>query len=70
LTYPRTWKCGDVLPAWLEGERELTQFNQLLKFKNILNDFRDFVDINLDSNLHISIPPAVVKAKKYKGIGC
>jgi hypothetical protein len=47
-TRPSTWPYGELTSPSIAGEEKLCQANEILKHEIDLNDFRDFIDSNLE----------------------
>ena len=56
-----TWNVEEVLVPWVAAEKKLGRLNEFLHHKVTVNDFRDFVENVLSSNVHI--PQSVKRAK-------
>ncbi|KAF2890979.1 hypothetical protein ILUMI_15194, partial [Ignelater luminosus] len=60
---PATWPYEEITSLWTAAERKLNCLNEILKYPIDLNDFRDFVDSNIESK-NDPIPATIQKAKK------
>ncbi|XP_061476359.1 E3 SUMO-protein ligase KIAA1586 homolog isoform X3 [Rhineura floridana] len=63
LLEPSTWPNEELTSPWIAGEKKLYHLSEILKHVIDLNDFRDFVDNNVESN-NVPIPATIQKAKK------
>uniref|UniRef100_A0A5F8HG99 E3 SUMO-protein ligase KIAA1586-like n=2 Tax=Monodelphis domestica TaxID=13616 RepID=A0A5F8HG99_MONDO len=67
LLEPSTWSFEQVTSPWRAAEKKLHHLSEILKYEIDLNDFRDFVDNNVESN-NVPIPSTIQKAKKIISI--
>ncbi|KAF2890112.1 hypothetical protein ILUMI_16062, partial [Ignelater luminosus] len=63
LLEPATWPYEEIISPWTAAKRKLNCLSEILKYPIDLNDFRDFVDSNIESK-NDPIPATVQKAKK------
>ncbi|KAF2883212.1 hypothetical protein ILUMI_22965 [Ignelater luminosus] len=63
LLEPATWPYEEITSPWTAAERKLNCLSEILKYPIDLNDFRDFVDSNIESK-NDPIPAIIQKAKK------
>uniref|UniRef100_A0A4X2K3N5 KIAA1586 n=1 Tax=Vombatus ursinus TaxID=29139 RepID=A0A4X2K3N5_VOMUR len=63
LLEPSTWPFEELTSPWRAGEKKLHHLSEILKHEIDLNDFRDFVDNNVEAN-NVPIPATIQKAKK------
>ncbi|KAF2888577.1 hypothetical protein ILUMI_17596, partial [Ignelater luminosus] len=63
LLEPATWPYEEIASPWTAAERKLNCLREILKYPIDLNDFRDFVDSNIESK-NDPIPATIQKAKK------
>ncbi|KAF2904369.1 hypothetical protein ILUMI_01827, partial [Ignelater luminosus] len=63
LLEPATWPYEEITSPWTAAERKLNCLSEILKYPIDLNDFRDFVDSNIESK-NDPIPATIQKAKK------
>ncbi|KAF2888044.1 hypothetical protein ILUMI_18130 [Ignelater luminosus] len=63
LLEPATWSYGEITSPWTAAERKLNCLSEILKYPIDLNDFRDFVDSNIESK-NDPVPATTQKAKK------
>ncbi|KAF2885953.1 hypothetical protein ILUMI_20221 [Ignelater luminosus] len=60
---PATWPYEEITSPWTAAERKLNCLSEILKYPIDLNDFRDFVDSNIESK-NDPVPATIQKAKK------
>ncbi|KAF2879732.1 hypothetical protein ILUMI_26436, partial [Ignelater luminosus] len=63
LLEPATWPYGEITAPWTAAERKLNCLSEILKYPIDLNDFRDFVNSNIESK-NDPVPATTQKAKK------
>ena len=51
------------MSPWLEGEEMVRKLCEILKFQVDVNDFRDFVDANIQLK-NVQLPNSSLRAKK------
>lgn len=60
---PSTWSLDNIMSPWLEGEEMVRKLGEILKFQVDVNDFRDFVDANIQLK-NVQLPNSILRAKK------
>lgn len=60
---PNTWDLENILSPWKDGENKLENLCKIIKYEVDINDFRDFVDMNIESQ-NLKLPPTIIRAKK------
>ena len=51
-----TWNLEEAIVPWVAAENKFVKLNEFLHHEVSINDFRDFVEIVLNSSLHVLIP--------------
>jgi hypothetical protein len=61
---PASWNSEEIVVPWLEGEKNLTKFQEIFHCEISKNDFRDYVE-NVVKNFHDHVlPPTISRAKQ------
>ncbi|XP_013920969.1 PREDICTED: uncharacterized protein KIAA1586-like [Thamnophis sirtalis] len=60
---PDYWNTEEVCVPWYDGECQLYKFNNIFNHKIDINDYRDFVEIELNISWRRTIPESVQRAK-------
>lgn len=60
---PTSWNIEEVRLPWKSGEEKVHELNKFIKFVVDLNDFRDYVENNIQSK-HLPDPETIRKAKQ------
>ena len=58
-----TWNLFEAVVPWVAVENKFGKLNEFLHHEVSINDFRDFVENVVNSNLHVLIPLSVQRAK-------
>lgn len=58
-----TWPFETITSPWIEGEKMLSQLNKIIKYKIDTNEFRDFVDNNIQC-MNNFVPKTIAEARK------